>query len=125
MTNLFSARPDDKRKELAYLVRGKCCCIEIPGNDCWKHSRDYDAVITLLKMWKESLNPSHSRDADYLEEINEFEDLTGDDLKDYKQEMLEDIRIVAHNYIRDEYEGSEYDLPEQWAIQRIRELTNS
>lgn len=121
-------RPSDPKIELALLLWWKVICIEMPGNSCWKHVRDYKAIIILLKKWLELIPDKQTKKK--LVQIEDY--FTEHDEIDWR--LLEDVRIIAHNYLIKL--GNDYNpafeeglssllIPEQWAVKRIMEITNS
>ena len=121
-------RPSDARLEIALLTRWKCCLCEMVGNECFKHHRDYKAIITLFNKWFElTKNSKDEIDKEFNEESKKFIDYTPEELQD-DWSKIEDIRILVHSYLRKRepsYDAPEIDMPETWATKRIRELTQS
>lgn len=121
-------RPTDITIELPILIWGKTICIQMMGNDCWKHYRDYKAVLDLVRRW---LSVKKQPELDRL--LIKMEDQFIKD-GDIDWNLLEAVRVIAHDYLR-EFEGGKYNpdpdgegsimVPDLWIIQRIRELTDS
>ena len=126
--NLEKERPEDPIIELALLTWWKICMVEMMGNSHWKHKRDYKAVVTLFKKYMNRLKD----ETDDWDQVNYEENIpylkyTASELED-NWNYLEDIRIAVHNWL--EYKGDEFnpkgiELAPHWAIERIRDLTNS
>lgn len=129
--NAFKKRPTNLKIESALLVWWKIICIEMVGNSCWKHPRDYKAVITLTKRFliyapNENLQITLTKMEDYFSEHQE---------NNIDWTLLEKVRVIVHNYLLHFENGqwnpavgdlySSFTMPEQWGIQRIRELTDS
>ena len=125
MTN----RPSRIEDELPILLWGKTVCIQMMGNDNWKHVRDYKAVLDLTRRWL-LVNKTEELDKLYIKMEDSF--LQDDQTIDWS--LLEKVRVVAHDYLR-ELEDGTYNpdpegygmitMPDMWVIQRIRELTDS
>lgn len=127
MIQFSKIRPDDPRLEYALLTRWKCCLCEMVGNEMFKHHRDYKAIITLFNKWLESIkNTNDERDQKFYEDSKDYQLYTAESIEENWSE-IEDIRILIHNYMRERmnYNPESLDFPENWAIGRIRELTQS
>lgn len=121
-------RPTDISIELPILIWGKTICIQMMGNDCWKHHRDYKGLLDLIRRWR--LVKKHAM-LDRLYDKMEDQFLDKDTID---WDLLEAVRVIAHDYLR-ELEDGKYNpdpegvgsimVPELWIIQRIRELTDS
>ena len=120
-------QPTDITIELPILLWGKIICVEMMGNDCWKHRRDYKAVLDLIRRWKLVKKQPE------LEKLyNKMEDqfLAKDEIN---WDLLEAVRVIAHDWLM-EFEDGKYNpdpegngsimVPDVWIIQRIRELTD-
>lgn len=129
MKHAWKSRPTDPKIEFALLLWWKIICIEMMGNDNWKHKRDYKAVIILLTKW---LN--HLPNEIIQKKLIEIEDNMAEN-DSIEWSLLEDVRVFTHDYLRDLENGkwnpatnmelSSFCLPEQWAFKRITEITNS
>lgn len=121
-------RPNDIEIELPILLWGKTICIQMMGNDVWKHHRDYRAVLDLAHRWI-----SLKRRPNLERVVEKMEDQFIENGK-IEWNLLEKARVIAHNYLR-EFEGGKYNpdtegmgeiaVPDMWIIERIRELTDS
>lgn len=121
-------RPTDIAIELPILLWGKTICIQMVGNDCWKHHRDYKAVLDLAHRWI-----SLKRRPELEKIVSKMEDQFIEN-GDIDWDLLEKTRVIAHDYLR-ELDGGIHNpdptgegsimVPDLWIIQRIRELTDS
>lgn len=121
-------RPADLKIEYATLCHWKCIMIEMQGNSCWKHHRDYKAIMTLFFKWQKSLQYEEDRiSKKYYESSKKFENYTPDLLED-DWGKIENIRILIHQYLNEfypDYKTDDFTLATEWGMQRIRELTQS
>lgn len=122
-------KPKDQKVEYAVLIHGKCICVEQMGNDNWKHYRDYKAIVTLFSKWMELIKPSkESLDEVTYDLSKEYLDFSAKDLQE-EWSKIEDIRIAVHVYLcsidKEKYSHFDEFMPDEWVINRIRELTNS
>jgi len=123
--------PMDPLIKLPCLIWGKTICIQMMGNDIWKHERDYKAIPTMTKKWLYYQPPCMVELKEILEKI---EDYMAEHENDIDWILLEKLRVICHDYLR-EVMGGKYNpdpdgigvimVPEQWIISGIRELTNS